>query len=403
MKPTPLKVILIEDNPGDARLIKEWLEQSTEQQYFLTHASSLKDGLAYATNEVFDVMLLDLHLPDSHGLETLTKACQTVAQMPIVVLTGITDYELGIKAIQTGAQDYLIKDEISSPLLARFLRNAVERKQLLIQLQQKEEFNQSILNSLPAHVAVLNRDGTIFSVNEAWRRFAIENEGDTNAYLGTNYIDLCRAAAETDPQMKVCFEGVKSALEGKIDSFDYEYPCEVATEELWFLMKATPLQTEEGGLVMSHFDVTPLKEAEAQIKQLSQALADRNYSHYLAMSQGRGAVTSASVDGNQADKILYDLIPDYQNLVIRYVRAIRIHEDRPSNEVQAFVHRLASLKIQARDIVRIHLGVLGEFTKDILPTQEKAFTNDARLVLLEVLGNLMDLYLTLWQENKVDI
>lgn len=403
MNATSLNVILIEDDQADAQLIEDLLKQSAEQRYSLTRSTSLKEGLARAADGTFDIMLLDLYLPDSQGLDTLRNAYQKAPHLPIVVLTGLSDYKMGTKAIQAGAQDYLIKDEITLPLLTRFIRNAVERKQLLTELQQKENFAQSILNSLPAHVAVLDRDGTIVRTNEAWRDFSVNNGGDPDAYLGADYIELCRMAAETDPTMKVCFEGLKEVVEGKVKSFDFEYPCATATKALWFLMKATPLKTQEGGLVMSHFDVTALKEAEAQIKKLSEVLADRTYSHYLAMSKGKGAITLASTDGNKNNKVLYDLIPDYQELVIRYVRAVRIREDRPSEAVQAFAQRLAMLQIQARDIVRLHLGVLSQFTSEILPAQEKALANDARLLLLELLGNLMDQYLKLWQEDQAVI
>ena len=150
---------------------------------------------------------------------------------------------------------------------------------------------------------------------------------------------------------------------------------------------------------MSHIDVTALKQAETQIKQLTEALAARNYNHYLAMSNGLGAVTQGSIDSDMANKVLYELIPDYKELVIRYVRSVRIQKDRPSRQVQAFARSLADLQIQARDVVRIHLGVLTQLTEEVLPSQEKAFSNDARLVLLELLGTLLDIYLKSWQQS----
>lgn len=397
MKPITLKILLIEDNPGDARLVQEMLKQRVNPQYRLTHVESLGQGLDLINQEQFDITLLDLNLPDSQGLSTLHRLCQVMPPTAIVVLTGIADDELGIQAIQAGAQDYLVKEEITTSVFTRFLRYASERNQLLTKLQQKEAFNQAILNSLTARVAVLDQDGVIVTVNDAWRQFAREN-GDVDS-PGVNYLNLCEAAAVHDPSLRDCAAGLRSILDGAAASFDFEYTYPTQAGELWFLMKATPLQIKAGGLVMSHIDVTALKQAETQIEQLTEALAARNYNHYLAMSNGLGAVTQASIDSDMANKVLYELIPDYKELVIRYVRSVRIQKDRPSRQVQAFARSLADLQIQARDVVRIHLGVLTQLTEEVLPSQEKAFSNDARLVLLELLGTLLDIYLKSWQQS----
>lgn len=397
MKSNTLKILLIEDNPGDARLVQEMLKQEANPEYRLTHAESLSQGLDLMTQDQFDITLLDLNLPDSQGLTTLQRLYQIRPTTAVVVLTGMADDELGIQAIQAGAQDYLVKEEISSSLFTRFLRYAIERYQLLNNLQQKELFNQAIFNSLTARMAVLNQDGVIIGVNDAWQQFIQENGGEGD--LKANYLNLCEIAAEHDPRWRDCAAGLRSILDGSVTSFDFEYTYPTQAGDLWFLMKATPLRTKAGGLVITHIDVTALKEAEAHIEQLTEALAARNYNHYLAMSNGLGAVTKASIDANVQDKLLYELIPDYKTLVIRYIRAIRIREDRPSDQVQDFAKRLAALRIQARDVVRIHLGVLTELTEEILPSREKAFSNDARLVLLELLGNLLDTYYKAWQKS----
>lgn len=396
MKPI-LKILLIEDNPGDARLVHEMLKQRANPHYRLTHVESLRQGLDLINQEPFDITLLDLNLPDSQGLATLHRLCQVIPRTAIVVLTGMADDELAIQAIQAGAQDYLVKEEITTSVFTRFLHYAIERNQLLTKIQQKEAFNQAILNSLTARVAVLDQDGVIVSVNDAWQQFTRENGGGDDP--GVNYLTLCEAASAFDPLLRDCVAGLRSILDRATTTFDFEYTYPTQAGDLWFLMKATPLQTKAGGLVMSHIDVTALKQAEAQIEQLTEALAARNYNHYLAMSNGLGAVTQASVDSDMANKVLYELIPDYKALVVRYVRAVRIREDRPSRQVQAFARSLADLQIQARDVVRIHLGVLSQLTEEVLPSQEKAFSNDARLVLLELLGNLLDIYLKSWQQS----
>ena len=123
------KVLLIEDNPGDARLIREMILEARGGKFTLNWANELKTGLEYLSKEKFDLVLLDLSLPDSSGLETLTKVRAQVPERPIIVLTGLDDERVALKAVREGAQDYLIKGEVTSSLLARAIRYAIERKQ----------------------------------------------------------------------------------------------------------------------------------------------------------------------------------------------------------------------------------------------------------------------------------
>jgi len=122
------KVLLIEDNPADARLIKEMILEAKGTELTLDWAGELKTGLEYLSKEEVDLVLLDLSLPDSSGLETLTKVRAQVPELPIIALTGLDDERIAIKAVREGAQDYLIKGEVTSSLLVRAIRYAIERK-----------------------------------------------------------------------------------------------------------------------------------------------------------------------------------------------------------------------------------------------------------------------------------
>ncbi|WP_336001140.1 bacterio-opsin activator domain-containing protein [Halorientalis halophila] len=137
--PDTLDVLLIEDNPGDARLIEEMLREaadllqrvdvggSADREPKLHHVDTLAAGLERLEEDAFGAILLDLNLPDSTGLDTLAALAEGITWTPIVVLTGVRDESVGIEAIQRGAQDYLIKGEVTSDLLVRSLRHAVER------------------------------------------------------------------------------------------------------------------------------------------------------------------------------------------------------------------------------------------------------------------------------------
>lgn len=125
----PIKILLVEDNPGDSRLIREMLAEARGVTFDLEYADRLQVGLEHLEGRQIEVILLDLGLPDSHGLETLNKTYAQAPEVPIVVLTGLNDELLGVEAVNRGAQDYLIKGQVEPNLLVRAIRYAIERKQ----------------------------------------------------------------------------------------------------------------------------------------------------------------------------------------------------------------------------------------------------------------------------------
>ncbi|HUF75780.1 MAG TPA: ATP-binding protein, partial [Longimicrobiales bacterium] len=126
----PLRVLLIEDNPGDARLIREALGEAKGLVVELEAAGTLSEGLESLTRRVTDLILLDLGLPDAQGLEGLHAIHAAARQIPVVVLTGLNDENVALTALRNGAQDYIEKHEIGGALLARAIRYAIERSRL---------------------------------------------------------------------------------------------------------------------------------------------------------------------------------------------------------------------------------------------------------------------------------
>ena len=122
-----LKVLYVEDNPGDARLLQEILKES-EMDIELVFADCMKQACQMLGVTVFDVLVLDLSLPDTQGLVTLQRMRAVAPALPIVVLTGLTDEAVGIQCVQMGAQDYLVKDHFDGITLKRALRYAIERQ-----------------------------------------------------------------------------------------------------------------------------------------------------------------------------------------------------------------------------------------------------------------------------------
>lgn len=124
----PIRVLLIEDNPGDRRLLQELLRDVTSVQIQLEYSDCLSQGLDCLSTHDFDVILLDLFLPDSQGFDTFIRLHHREREVPIVVTTGLNDETLALKAVQEGAQDYLVKGQITGELLVRSIRYAIERK-----------------------------------------------------------------------------------------------------------------------------------------------------------------------------------------------------------------------------------------------------------------------------------
>lgn len=130
MTPELIKVLLVEDDPGDAFWIKELLEGAGKSWYRfeLQHFTRLVEALQYLAGKKPDAILLDLGLPDSQGMQTLKSILDVAPALPVVVLTGLADEDFGAAAVQQGAQDYLIKDQFNQDQLVRSLRYALERK-----------------------------------------------------------------------------------------------------------------------------------------------------------------------------------------------------------------------------------------------------------------------------------
>ena len=125
----PQRILLIEDNPGDARLVRLMLEEGGANPFDLMHVGRMSDAWEPIRSGAVDCALVDLSLPDADGLEGVVQLRERAPELPIIVLTGRDDLELAIDALQQGAQDYLLKGKVDSGLLSRSARYAVERKQ----------------------------------------------------------------------------------------------------------------------------------------------------------------------------------------------------------------------------------------------------------------------------------
>jgi len=156
-----IRVLLVEDNPGDARLFTELLRDAGASDLTLVQVDRLAAALDRLSCDSFDVMLLDLSLPDADGLDTLVRAHAQAPKIPIVVLTGHDDEAVAMRAVRAGAQDYLVKGHVDGELLVRSIRYASERGRALEALERREEHYRSLIEHSLDLISILNQDGTI--------------------------------------------------------------------------------------------------------------------------------------------------------------------------------------------------------------------------------------------------
>jgi PAS domain S-box-containing protein len=138
-KQSSIHVLLLEDDLAFAELVQELMLSDIEPRWQIVHASHLQEALKYLSQAPFDVVLSDLHLPDSLGVDTVSALQQAAPHLPLVILTGLEEPELGIETLRRGAQDYLNKADVTAPLLERSLRYAIERIRNQALLQQNEQ------------------------------------------------------------------------------------------------------------------------------------------------------------------------------------------------------------------------------------------------------------------------
>jgi signal transduction histidine kinase len=165
----PIRALLIEDNAGDARLIREMLRADTSAVE-LVQADRLAAGLATVMSDPPDVILLDLSLPDSQGFATFETTHADAPDVPIVVLSGLDDQDLAIRAVHQGAQDYLVKGQVDGGTILRSLRYAIERQRLEAARQdlerQRDEFFSSVSHDLRTPVAAIKAAIGVVLANE---------------------------------------------------------------------------------------------------------------------------------------------------------------------------------------------------------------------------------------------
>lgn len=183
----PIRVLLVEDSPADACLLRELLETAYAGRYLVEVAPSLKAAEAAVAKQEFDAILLDLSLPDSKGTETITRLFATTRNIPIVVLTGLGDENIAAEAIRCGAQDYLQKGCTDAASVAKAIRYAIDRQRTQETILKSEEKFAKTFSHAPAPMVIsVVEDGTFLDLNDAFLQLSGFNRAEAIGQTATS-------------------------------------------------------------------------------------------------------------------------------------------------------------------------------------------------------------------------
>jgi PAS domain S-box-containing protein len=309
------RILLVEDNPGDARYIREMLRDAapleertvdgdavvdsdtggfgvgidSDRDGEIVHESRLGAALDHLDTHPVDVVLLDLDLPDSDGLETLRSVLDHDETVPVIVLTGISDRDFGVEALREGAAEFLVKDEINPGLLVRSIHHAIERR---AHRREQKLYETLIEESMDVN-AVIDRSGTFEYVTPSTDHVL---GYDSDSIVGENAFDFIHPDDEAD---------VREEFDRLMGDPDYHATVDFRFEHAdgsWVYLNARGRnlldEPEIGGLVVYTRDVTEQRRYERRLETQRQRLA--------ALNQLNGVVhgvTEAVIDQSTRDEI----------------------------------------------------------------------------------------------------
>jgi signal transduction histidine kinase len=277
-----VNVLLIEDDPVFVRFLQEMFQEMPQNMFSLQHADRLSAGLDMLKGKAFDVVLLDLMLPDSESLDTVRRVVRHAPQVPIVILTTLKDEQTGLAAVQSGAQDYLFKAEVNSILLSRSLRYAMERKRIEEAVKQANR-NLNLMNSITRH-DILNQ----LTIILGYLPYVIEGE--------------------TDPVQKGYLEKIENAAEiirHQID-FTRDYQAIGAHTPQWQSVSETILRAVKNldlGIVTMQVDLDELEiYADPMLEKVFYNLIDNAMRHGERVT----AIRVHSVEGEDGMRLIWE-------------------------------------------------------------------------------------------------
>lgn len=208
MENNELKVLLLEDNPGDAFLLKFYLGESTNPVFTVTHAETLKAALDYLADGKFDIIVSDMNLPDSFGVDTIKNILFKYPGNMLIVLTGLTDEEVGLETVRYGAQDFLVKGKFDGKVLISSLMFAFERFKLNSRIAQENNRIDSIQRLLNVGYFEVDADGSnLFCTDFALKLLGCDAGIDSTHEVKQAFIALAAKQESGETRFKKSSDG----------------------------------------------------------------------------------------------------------------------------------------------------------------------------------------------------
>jgi len=256
-----LRILLIEDNPDAADLISEMLPKTGRVSFDIECAPLLSQAITRLGSGDINLVILDLHLPDSDGLDTFRKVQSAASNLPIIILTGNGDEETAIAAVREGAQDYLVKGEITINLLVRTACYAVERKRTETMLRESEERYRTIFNNAILGIFQSTPDGRLLDVNPALAHMMGFNSPEEMKQVVT---DIGKQIY-VNPKDREVLRGLLETV-GEVRNFESE-SIRKDGKRIWTSLNARCVRDASGSILLIEGtveDITKRKQAEAE-------------------------------------------------------------------------------------------------------------------------------------------
>jgi two-component system sensor histidine kinase/response regulator len=274
MSDKPTKILLVEDNPADVRLMQVMLARARDARFEVEEAGRLSEALGRLTEEGIDAVLLDLSLPDSHGFETFGAVHSQAPQVPVIVLSGHDDEEFAVKAVRAGAQDYLVKGEVDTKLLVRAIRYAVERQEAAVALARERFLLHALMDNLPDSIYFKDAGSRFIRVNKALaNRFGLKDPAEAVSKTDSDFLSEEHAAPAVADELKVMRSG--KPLVGREEKETWP-----DGRVAWVSVTKMPLRDRDGKIIGTFGvsrDITDRKDAErtlAEERNMLRALID---------------------------------------------------------------------------------------------------------------------------------
>jgi len=377
MNGQPLRILLVEDDLADARLLRETLTDTRSVLFEVTQVQRLSEALHLLAVERFDVVLLDLCLSDSHGLDTFATLRAQAPNVPIVVLTGLDNEAVAVEAVQGGAQDSLVKGQVEGNGLVRAMRYAIERQRAEEALRYQRDWLDVTLSSIGDAVIATDTRGIITFINPK----AAELTGWTSAEALGRHIDEVSCIVHEQTRQAIDSPGLRVLREETVVTLEDDAMLLARDgREFCIAASAAPIRNSQGtlhGVVLVFRDISERKRLQEQRRQ----------------SQKMEAI------GTLAGGIAHD----FNNIlaaILGYTE-MATYDVPPNNPAQGYLRQVLTAGNRAKDLVRQILAFSRRSQEARRPVQLHLLVQEAWTLLRASLPSTIEIQQHLSQDAGV--